>query len=157
MSKAPADATPAPTPTEAPDGWTNNMDQQQIAAGRGRLMGIGVFLFVSLGLSAAFPYNVIISATDWFHYVLPDVNTISGSLANANFVASVVSTMYISMYRQEEKTTNKNHIRLRRFSFLHLHRPKKSKTILLRTRPRRPPSGVNHQFMRLSQKVSKYP
>ena len=92
MSKAPADATPAPTPTEAPDGWTNNinMDQQQIAAGRGKFVGIGIFLFACLGLALLYPYNAIISATDWFEYAMPNSTNISGSLANANFIASLV-------------------------------------------------------------------
>ena len=58
--------------------------------GGGKFVGIGIFCFTCLGLALLYPYNAIISATDWFEYAMPQSNNISGGLANANFIASVV-------------------------------------------------------------------
>ncbi len=58
--------------------------------GGGKFVGIGIFLFTCLGLCLVYPYNTIISATDWFEYVMPYSANIAGVLANMNFVASVV-------------------------------------------------------------------
>lgn len=62
------------------------------AVGGGKFVGIGLFLFACLGLALLYPYNAIISATDWFEYVMPNSQNISGALANANFIASLVRT-----------------------------------------------------------------
>ena len=59
--------------------------------GGGKLVGIGIFCFACLGLALLYPYNAIISATDWFEYAMPQSNNIAGGLANANFIASLVS------------------------------------------------------------------
>ena len=56
----------------------------------GKFVGIGIFCFTCLGLALLYPYNAIISATDWFEYAMPQSNNISGGLANANFIAQVV-------------------------------------------------------------------
>lgn len=60
------------------------------AIGGGKFVGIGVFLFTCLGLCLVYPYNTIISATDWFVYIMPNYENIAGVLATMNFVASVV-------------------------------------------------------------------
>ncbi len=59
--------------------------------GGGKFVGIGIFCFTCLGLALLYPYNAIISATDWFEYAIPQSNNIAGGLANANFIASLVS------------------------------------------------------------------
>lgn len=64
------------------------------ALGGGKFVGIGLFLFACLGLAMLYPYNAIISATDWFEYVMPNAQNISGALANANFIASLVRTTH---------------------------------------------------------------
>lgn len=61
-----------------------------VRVGERKSIAFATFFFACLGISAAFPYNIIISGTDWFHYILPDAENIAGSLASANFVASVV-------------------------------------------------------------------
>ena len=69
--------------------------------GGGKFVGIGIFLFTCLGLCVVYPYNTIISATDWFEYSMPDSANIAGVLANMNFVASVVRislAFYIRLY-----------------------------------------------------------
>ena len=58
--------------------------------GGGKFVGIGIFLFTCLGLCLAYPYSTIISATDWFEYIMPYYANIAGVLANMFFVASVV-------------------------------------------------------------------
>jgi hypothetical protein len=58
--------------------------------GGGKYVGIGIFLFACLGLALLYPYNAIISATDWFEYVMPNEHNIAGVLSNANFIASLV-------------------------------------------------------------------
>ena len=60
--------------------------------GGGKFVGIGIFCFTCLGLALLYPYNALISATDWFEYAMPQSNNIAGGLANANFIASLVST-----------------------------------------------------------------
>ena len=60
--------------------------------GGGKFVGIGIFCFTCLGLALLYPYNALISATDWFGYAMPQSNNIAGGLANANFIASLVST-----------------------------------------------------------------
>ena len=66
------------------------------AAGGGKFVGIGIglFLFSSLGLALLYPYNAIISATDWFEYAVPNHQDIAGSLANSNFIASLVRLFF---------------------------------------------------------------
>ena len=59
--------------------------------GGGKFVGIGIFCFTCLGLALLYPYNALISATDWFEYAMPKANNIAGGLANANFIASLVS------------------------------------------------------------------
>ena len=66
----------------------------------GKFVGIGLFLFACLGLALLYPYNAIISATDWFEYVMPNAQNISGALANANFIASLVRTTH-HMFRSD--------------------------------------------------------
>jgi hypothetical protein len=56
----------------------------------GKFVGIGIFLFACLGLALLYPYNAIITATDWFEHVMPNEHNISGVLSNANFIASLV-------------------------------------------------------------------
>lgn len=58
--------------------------------GGGKFVFIGIFLFSCLGLGMLFPYNAIISATDWFEYALPNSTDIAGSFANADFIAQLV-------------------------------------------------------------------
>ena len=57
-----------------------------------------IFLFTCLGLCLVYPYNTIISATDWFQYIMPDSANIAGLLANMNFVASVVRIYRFYMF-----------------------------------------------------------
>jgi hypothetical protein len=56
----------------------------------GKFVAIGIFLFACLGLALLYPYNAIISASDWFGYVMPNEVNIAGRLSNANFIASLV-------------------------------------------------------------------
>ena len=68
------------------------------AIGGGKFVGIGIFLFTCLGLCLVYPYNTIISATDWFVYIMPHYANIAGVLANMNFVASVVRISRFYMF-----------------------------------------------------------
>lgn len=56
---------------------------------------LGIFLFTLLGLALLYPYNTIISSADWFDYILPDMANTAGTLSNANFVASLITTFFI--------------------------------------------------------------
>ena len=75
----------------------NTTDQPVTATtgvGGGKFVGIGIFCFTCLGIALLYPYNAIISATDWFEYAMPQSDNIAGGLANANFIASLVSKTY---------------------------------------------------------------
>jgi hypothetical protein len=71
-----------------------NMSQGQEANAAtvrgGKFVALGIFLFACLGLALLYPYNAIISASDWFGYVMPNEVNIAGRLSNANFIASLV-------------------------------------------------------------------
>mmetsp|Transcript_18748 Transcript_18748/g.28525 ORF Transcript_18748/g.28525 Transcript_18748/m.28525 type:complete len:197 (+) Transcript_18748:251-841(+) len=74
------------------------MSQEANAAairGGGKFVALGIFLFACLGLALLYPYNAIISASDWFGYVMPNEANIAGRLSNANFVASLITTFVV--------------------------------------------------------------
>lgn len=59
-------------------------------------VGIGISLFVIVGISLHLSYNTIVSASDWFEYSL-DTDNAEGKMATSNFVASLTTTLLVSV------------------------------------------------------------
>ena len=71
-------------------------------------VSLGITLFVVLGLAFLYGYHSIIASTDWFQHIEPDVENIIGRLANANFMASIATTVVILAFAKPKKVSEES-------------------------------------------------
>mmetsp|Transcript_43794 Transcript_43794/g.93114 ORF Transcript_43794/g.93114 Transcript_43794/m.93114 type:complete len:584 (-) Transcript_43794:225-1976(-) len=71
----------------------------------GKYVLIGIALFTLLGLAPLYPFNAILSSTDWFEYVLPETSNVSGLLSEAKLITSIVTTFFILAFASPKDDT----------------------------------------------------